>query len=444
MKYFGKRLLAAVLAVVFVLSLQTGTTLNAQAAGAPPQGSACTPEEWEVLRLVNERRYDAGLLPLTSVEKLQQATDIRAKELMTRFDHMRPDGSYCFTVLEEVGMQGNGVAGENIAAGYSGAEAVMEAWMSSEGHKGNILDAGFAHLGVGYEVTSKDYRYYWVQMFYGSDDCTYSDFRLILPNAKLTPGAEIGDLGIVGVLTCEQCGTCYLPVLSRYCTGYDPNYTGTQTVTVSCFGLTATFQLTGGGHVQETDPEDEWNPYRDIRKGAWYYDGVKFATVNGLFNGMEGGKFSPEGTMTRGMLVTVLHRLAGKPEAAGTENPFRDVDLKRYYGSAVLWASEKALVNGRGNGIFDPEGTITRQDMATILYRYAQLQGYDTAVSGSLKEFPDAEKVSGYAVDALGWAVGLGLINGVKDGATSALAPRANSTRAQVATVFMRFVEKFV
>lgn len=232
--------------------------------------------------------------------------------------------------------------------------------------------------------------------------------------------------------------------MSSYCTGFDPAATGTQTVTVTCFDRTAQFQVTGGGAVQEVDPEDAWNPYRDVPKGQWYYDGVKFVTEQGLFQGVEGGRFLPGGTMTRGMLVTVLYRLAGEPSVQGLENPFYDVSLNRYYGAPVLWASANGLVEGHGNGKFTPEGNVTRQDMAVILYRYAQQMGYDTTPVGDLTAFPDADRVSGYAADPMRWAVGNGIIHGVKNGQTNTLSPRAYSTRAQVAVVLQRFVEKIV
>ena len=129
--------------------------------------------------------------------------------------------------------------------------------------------------------------------------------------------------------------------------------------------------------------------------------------------------------MRRGMMVTVLYRLAGEPEVSTAEKPFSDVYTGSYFERAVIWASQNQLVLGRGNGRFDPDVTISRQDMVTIFYRYAKFMGYSTDATSDLKAFTDGAKVSGYAVDAMRWAVGIGLINGMKNGNVSTLAPTA-------------------
>ena len=144
--------------------------------------------------------------------------------------------------------------------------------------------------------------------------------------------------------------------------------------------------------------------------------------------------------MTRAMLVTVLWRYEGQPK--GYQNTFTDVNAKNggWYIDAVAWAAANGVVNGVGNGRFDPEGKITREQMATILFRYAQKKGIDTSKRGSLGGFSDAERVSVYAKDALQWAVGEGIING-SDGK---LLPQGSATRAQVATILMRYIENIV
>lgn len=195
--------------------------------------------------------------------------------------------------------------------------------------------------------------------------------------------------------------------------------------------------------VWDTYPEYPWtSPFVDVRPGQWYFNSVGFAVEHELMDGMGYGKFCPNDTMTRGMMVTVLYRLAGEPQVSTGENPFSDVSMDRYFGKAVLWASQNQLVLGRGNGIFDPDGTISRQDMVTVFYRYAKLMEYRTDATGDLGKFPDSGRVSGYAKNAMAWAVGAGLINGMTSGNACILSPTASSTRAQVATVFQRFVEQ--
>ena len=176
--------------------------------------------------------------------------------------------------------------------------------------------------------------------------------------------------------------------------------------------------------------------FSDVSEKAWYYEAVEYAVENGLMNGVGGGKFDPEGTMTRAMLVTVLWRYEGEP--AEGENSFTDVPNGTWYTEAVAWAAANGIVGGVGNGKFDPNGIITREQMATILFRYAQKRGFDTSKRGDLSVFPDSGKVSSWAKDAMRWAVAEQIING-SDGY---LLPQGNATRAQVAALLMRFINK--
>ena len=176
--------------------------------------------------------------------------------------------------------------------------------------------------------------------------------------------------------------------------------------------------------------------FTDVAEKAWYHDAVEYAVTNGLMKGVGGGKFDPEGTMTRAMLVTVLWRYEGEP--AEGENTFTDVPDGTWYTGAVAWAAANGIVGGVGNGKFDPEGRITREQMATLLFRYAQKRGIDTSKRGNLDSFPDSDKVSSWAKEAMRWAVAEGIING-SDGK---LLPQGNATRAQVATLLMRFINQ--
>lgn len=175
----------------------------------------------------------------------------------------------------------------------------------------------------------------------------------------------------------------------------------------------------------------------DISPKQWYHLHVDYAVTNGLFDGTSANTFEPETAMTRAMLVTVLWRYEGQPK--GYRNTFTDVNAKdgSWYLDAVAWAASNGIVNGVGNGRFDPDGKITREQMAAILFRYAQSERIDTSKRGDLGDFPDTNKISAYAKDAIGWAVGEGIING-SDGK---LLPQGNATRAQVAAILMRYIE---
>ena len=179
-------------------------------------------------------------------------------------------------------------------------------------------------------------------------------------------------------------------------------------------------------------------PYQDVQQGDWYYSAVSFAYYNGLMNGVADMLFDPNGTMTRAMLVTVLWRLDGG-SADGT-SPYTDVPEGTWYTDGVIWATENGIVNGVGNGKFDPNGTVTREQIATILYRYAAYRGVDVTDRASLDLFTDAGAVSDFARAPMQWAVQTKLISGRLDHKQLYLAPQSGGTRAEVATILMRFL----
>ncbi len=178
--------------------------------------------------------------------------------------------------------------------------------------------------------------------------------------------------------------------------------------------------------------------FSDVSANAWYASAVQYAVEHGLMAGVGNGRFGPEEPMTRAMLVTVLWRYAGRPEAG--ENPFTDVPAGQWYTENVTWAAENGVVSGVGNGRFAPNGNITREQMASILFRYAKLTGLDTSKRGELAGFPDEGQVSSWAREALSWAVGEGIISGTAEGGRTILKPQGNATRAQVASILMRFI----
>ena len=184
------------------------------------------------------------------------------------------------------------------------------------------------------------------------------------------------------------------------------------------------------------------SPFTDVKTTRWSYDYVIYAYENGLMDGVGGGKFDPAGTMTRGMVVTVLWRMENSP-AVEFENVFSDVKEGKYYSNAVIWAKNNSIVNGVSEGKFDPGGKITREQLATMLYRFAEYKGYSVAASGDLGKFPDGGKAHSYAKSALVWATSAGLIAGVKSGNADLLDPRGNATREQFATIIYRFCNAF-
>ena len=176
--------------------------------------------------------------------------------------------------------------------------------------------------------------------------------------------------------------------------------------------------------------------FTDVEENGWYHTGVDFMVKNGFMNGVADDAFDVDGNLTRAQLVTILYRIAGEPETTAT-NPFADVADGQWYTNAVIWAAENGIVKGVNTTTFAPNDQITREQIATILFRYAKAE----KVEGKLAGFPDAEKVSDYAADAMAWAVEQGLINGISesDGKTY-LAPQETATRAQIAVILMRYL----
>lgn len=174
-------------------------------------------------------------------------------------------------------------------------------------------------------------------------------------------------------------------------------------------------------------------PFTDVKESDWFYESVVYVYEKGLMQGTAATIFSPNQATTRGMIVTILHRLEGKPEAGSAA--FEDVAPGRYYSQAVAWASENGIVSGYGNGKFGPNDLITREQLAAILFRYVRFKGYDDTPRGDLSQYQDSALIHAYAQEAMSWAVGSGLICGVSD---TMIAPGGSAIRAQSAAILTR------
>ena len=176
--------------------------------------------------------------------------------------------------------------------------------------------------------------------------------------------------------------------------------------------------------------------FDDLDPTAWYHDGVHWALENGIMNGYGDGRFGPNDTTTRAMIVTMLYRLEGSPMIR-SGMPFNDVTEKDWYAMAVSWAESKGIVTGYGDGKFGPNDVLTREQFATILYRYAKMKGLGFTGTWAFQlSFDDASEVSDWAYEAICWMTMQGIINGVGD---NKLSPKGSATRAQVATMLMRY-----
>lgn len=169
----------------------------------------------------------------------------------------------------------------------------------------------------------------------------------------------------------------------------------------------------------------------------WYHEAVDYAVLHDMMNGTSANTFAPNLITNRAMIVTILYRLEGKPSTYGLDDPFTDL-TQNWYVDAVKWAAANGIVEGYGNGKFGPDDAITRKQLATILYRYANYKDYDLTANKSIAGFVDADKVSSWAEDALTWAYSNGIVNGVGN---NALLPEGGAKRCEAAAMLMRFIE---
>lgn len=197
-----------------------------------------------------------------------------------------------------------------------------------------------------------------------------------------------------------------------------------------------------GGETEIDEPNvplADAMPFVDVVGEDWFYDSVQYAYLKGMMNGVTETEFAPGISTTRGMITTILYRLEGEPEAGSSE--FTDVEDGQYYAKAVAWAAANGIVTGYGDGTFGPNNSIVREQMAAILYRYAEYKGYDISARTDLSAYTDAAQISAYAVEAMQWAVAKGLLTGVTE---QTLEANGNAVRAQIAAILNRFCENIV
>lgn len=185
----------------------------------------------------------------------------------------------------------------------------------------------------------------------------------------------------------------------------------------------------------------EGKKFEDVKENDWFEQSVDSATAYGLFRGTSDTTFSPNGSMTRSMLAQTLWNLSGKTGYGAGEGTFTDVTKNIWYENAVDWAAKVGVTSGTGSGGFSPEQKITREQMVTMLYRYANAIGAPEKSKETLESFPDSGEVSGFAREAVAWAVAEGLLTGRSSGGENYIAPQGTATRAEVAAVLTRFVE---
>ncbi len=249
-----------------------------------------------------------------------------------------------------------------------------------------------------------------------------------------------------GVTThvCSRCGDTYTEYVTAYGHDWDEGVV-TVPATTEAEG-TKVFTCKRCGEMKtERIPKieeliDTSKIFKDVKAGKWYTKAIDYVYANGIMKGMTDDTFEPDTPMSRAMVVTVLFRMDGENTVDSTA-PFTDLKAN-WYRLAVNWAHAYGVVKGVSETLFDPNGNVTREQLAAILYRYTEYKKGDVSARADLSSFPDASKVSKYARDAMSWAVAEGLISGTKIDGKDYLDPKGNATRAQVATILMRYLTK--
>ncbi len=409
MKNIGsiKRTAALLLALVMIISLLPAATAQ--------KASFATDEAWEIQRLVNARR-GASRVPLSTFKTLTEVAEKRADEVMVKFSHARPgsdDPNTWVTALKEKNITYRSAA-ENIARGFGAADKVMNAWMDSEVHRGNILMESLRHIGVAY----REQGHFWVQMFVGG--CKTKSISVSGLTAQSFDAAH-PEKYLVEV-TCDQHGKSYLPLTSSM-VKISKSASGGVIVTVTYDGVSVTYS------------EER---FTDVGKNAWYYQAVEYTVNKGIFAGITATTFQPNAAMTRAMFVATLSRIAGVNVSNKVTTKFSDVKSGQWYTGAVKWASDNDIVAG-SDGRFMPNDPITREQICTILVTYAKARQIDLTPKQAAASFKDAGRISSWAKNAVTTCQRAGLVAG----SNGSFDPKGNATRAAVAQILMAFDKNF-
>lgn len=459
--------------------------------------------EWYLLLNVNYQRHLKGINPLTTTALMQRFAEIRGWESVFRpmNSHTRPDGSSYRTVAAEIGLTGYTNLRENLF--WSGRDVPgashatpLQSWMNSDVHREAILMPSLTVVGIDFKLRqysdSDDYSECWVQNFAAGG--AYNSFRMVAENGlTVDQGTLAEELPVYAELNNTAFGTCWLPIIAEYCSGYDPETLGTQTVTVSVLGFSDSFEVTvvekehdfeltrtvypgctrpgyriytckdcGEAHREEYllpvgHSFEDWgyaapgslqyryckdcgaaesrvapkeSPFVDVKATDFFFDPVLWAVENGVTSGLSATEFGPAAGCTRAQVVTFLWRAAGKPAPESDVNPFKDVAEGQYYYDAVLWAVENGITTGLSADTFGPNANCNRGQIVTFLWRAMG----KPAPASSNNPFGDVSEKQ-YYYDAVLWAVEKGITTGVS---AESFAPNATCTRGQIVTFLYR------
>lgn len=389
------------------------------------RGTLQSSPQWQILKLTNKNRAANNLWPLTMNDDFQYLADSRSNELISLFSHTRPDGRDCFSIFNDFDIMYN-AAGENIAARQTSSTQVMNSWLNSEGHRSNILSTSYTHLGAG--RTNNGYNNYWTQLFL-NDNCSPTITSLVsdLNGAGYYRiGTPIDDMSLILTVHCDSHGDSYIPVILEMCNNFNVSKTGLQELSIGYNGHGVKVPII-------------MHPFNDVGND-WYTEGIANAYLLGYMTGLNENTFGVYSTLYRAQFATILYRMDGSP-AVNDSPGFPDVPDSIWYSSPVTWASANKIVTGYSNtGLFGPNDSITREQIAVMLKRFADYKSFDTSLRGNLDRFKDTSSVSSFAIDAMSWAVGNGIISGTSD---NCLNPQGQASRAECSIMLTRFAQKY-
>ena len=374
-----------------------------------------TDNEWEALVQINHLRLAEGMPPLAMAEALQPLAAWRAFELSYVFGSTRPDGEApWYTVLDEAEIAYTAAA-ELIARGFPSGATVVAEWANEEM---DIILGDYTHIAISHNIDQD----IWCVLFIYSGE--HESLRLHFSGTRyLTAGQSLESLRLM-LETYGAIGPSFIPLVDSMVRDFDTNRASVQQPKFELFGFSGSFRL----EVRFTDVD-----YND-----WYANYVRFATENGLFNGVSPTEFAPHASMTRAMFVTVLGRQAermGLP-ITGDHSQFTDVRDGAWYSRYIAWAVERGITHGIGGGLFGVHDTVTREQMATFLLRFVDYAGIELTPDGvvpldfDLPYIADLGAVSSWARNAV---VLLVVLNFIDLDAFDQFRPAEDATRAVVA-----------
>ena len=418
-----KRMLSLLLCAALAAVLCAGGAFAAQVP-APLEGY-CTQEEWEMLALTNRERLSQGLAPYSTFAALQGVAHVRETELAEKYSHTRPDGTQCFTALTQAGL-GYTAAAENIASGQASAADVVAAWMDSESHRANILDPHLSHMGAGYADEGM-LGTSWVQLFLNKG-CSVSSISLSRAALSCPAGTSLDELELYVEAVCPFHGSCYLPLLSGMCSGYDSAAVGTQTVTVSYGGCAALLQVTVTPAALDTSSAE-----------SWAVNWLNEANEMGLLSQRNRDNFTADISRLQfaDLSVRLAEALTGASITPAPASTFPDTD-----DVSVLKAKAAGIAGGYGDGSFQPDNPISRQEICVMLDHVISYVEAQTGAAAPLERpgavdasFRDAGEVDSWALKSVALLTANDIMSGRGE---NTLAPLAHTSLQEAATLAVK------